>query len=318
MDEYNVKAAENAKVGVELSNKESHDFYGFITTVLPTEKIVAFDVRDTDDSILILTTSTVTNRYYNVYHLDAEDIKNIGPNTSPKRVDKLTPTGLNYDSLDKSVTISFAKNDSNMFILNNKGVVTTRFISNPTWPAGFFGKQNLQLLGQQNFTSTVEAFGSSRLAWNTGDLDSNTFTYKNFLMDENGGNIYYLLHNVGRIYLSKSSELIYRNLVPLDLLNVYDTKPFCESSLGVSLNSEIQSILKDSLAIFVNLAIIVSGTRIQGVPVLGKYTSYPNIGIDFRDFEFHENEEINYNVVARVFDSLYNLQRNILYSILNN
>jgi len=78
------------------------------------------------------------------------------------------------------------------------------------------------------------------------------------------------------------------------------------------------AILKDTLKIYVNLALIITGTTLEGVPVLARYNSYPNIDLDFRDFEFHENEEINYNVVSRVFDSLYNLQRNVLDSILNN
>ena len=120
------------------------------------------------------------------------------------------------------------------------------------------------------------------------------------------------------MYLSKSTKLIYNNILPLDLANTYDRELGCESSLGISLNSEIESILKDTLKIYVNLALIITGKTVEGVPILGKYTSYPNINLDFRDFEFHENEEINYNVVSRVFDSLYNLQRNVLDSILNN
>tara|TARA_A100001515_G_C4526477_1_gene195362 strand:- start:391 stop:804 length:414 start_codon:yes stop_codon:yes gene_type:complete len=137
-------------------------------------------------------------------------------------------------------------------------------------------------------------------------------------MEENSGNVFYLLQNTGRLYLSKSTKLIYDNILPLDLPHTYDRELGCESSLGISLNSEIESILKDTLKIYVNLALVVTGNSIEGVPILGRYTSYPNINLDFRDFEFHENEEINYNVVSRVFDSLYNLQKNVLDSILNN
>ena len=126
------------------------------------------------------------------------------------------------------------------------------------------------------------------------------------------------MQNVGRLYLSKTNNLIYDNVLPLDLTNTYDRELGCESSLGISLNSEIESILKDTLKIYTNLALIITGETIESVPVLGRYTSYPNIDVDFRDFEFHENEEINYNVVSRVFDSLYNLQKNVLDSILNN
>ena len=205
-----------------------------------------------------------------------------------------------------------------MFLLRDYNGATTRFITNPTYPAGFFSSNNLQFLPNSYFGYTEEQFGNSRLTWNSNNLPSNQTNYINFLMEESNGNVFSLFQNTGRIYLTRTDKLIYDNILPLDLANTYDRELGCESSLGISLNSEIESILKDTLKIYVNLALIITGTTLEGVPVLARYNSYPNIDLDFRDFEFHENEEINYNVVSRVFDSLYNLQRNVLDSILNN
>ena len=56
---------------------------------------------------------------------------------------------------------------------------------------------------------------------------------------------------------------------------------------------------------------------VEGVPVLAGYVSTRGVNVNFRDFEFHENEEVNYNTVSRVFNKLYTLQKAVLDSILN-
>jgi hypothetical protein len=314
------------KIAVELVNKYSNKFFGTITTLDPEEVILDFDIRDTDDSILVITKpANFDGTELYMYHVDpdlVEDYK-LGLNQAPRRVLRFQSRALStlpVTTLDPTLTdrIRFSKDDSNMFLLRDYNSATTRFISNPVFPAGFFSSGNLQFLPNSYFGFTFETFGHSRLAWNSNNLPSNRPSFINFTMEEAGGNVFSLFQNTGRIYLTKTNKLIYDNVLPLDLSNTYDRELGCESSLGISLNSEIESILKDTLKIYVNLALVITGTTIEGVPVLARYTSYPNIDVNFRDFEFHENEEINYNVVSRVFDSLYNLQRNVLDSILNN
>ncbi len=348
------------QVAIELTNKYSNDFFGYIKPppprtgpirqedgsfqngILSQEYIVDFDIRDTDDSVLVITIidsgdlneeeiqfSRIGPRSsdafgagpYNLYHVDSDLVENfiLGLNQAPVLVRSYIPQGLHGVSTRSGVTsIKYSENDSNMFVLREGGSITSRFISNPEYPAGFLSVNNLQLLPNSYFGSTEELFSNSRITFNSNNLPSNYYNYINFLTEENGGKVFYLLQNTGRIYLSHTNTLIYDNILPLDLANTYDRELGCESSLGISLNSEIESILKDVLKIYVNLALIITGETIESVPVLGRYTSYPNIDVDFRDFEFHENEEVNYNVVSRVFDSLYNLQKNVLDSILNN
>jgi len=56
---------------------------------------------------------------------------------------------------------------------------------------------------------------------------------------------------------------------------------------------------------------------IDGVSVLGGYTSPKDIPINFRDLEFHENEEVNYNTVWRVFSKIYEFQKDIMNRVIN-
>ena len=126
------------KRSIILSNLSNNKYYGTITTELPNESIVAFDIRSTDDSILVITspggdpesgewTWNATTRlwgrinpesnrlqwlppggcfspagveicapaaptgdsdHFNLYHIDAEDLQNLGPGLAPKRVDR--------------------------------------------------------------------------------------------------------------------------------------------------------------------------------------------------------------------------------------
>ena len=92
-------------------------------------------------------------------------------------------------------------------------------------------------------------------------------------------------------------------------------KTSCESSLGISLNSEIQNIIKDTISIFLNLSLIPAPTVSNGVPILEDYITYKGLDINFRDMEFHENEAVNYSVVSRVINQLFELQQQVLDSI---
>ena len=330
----------DGQIAIELTNKYSNEFFGYIKPPPPrqglgllpggitiNEVIVDFDIRDTDDSVLVLTKVEGndvripgTDGPFNVYHVDSELVENyiLGVNDRPRLVRTYTPVFGRRRRTIGEATVKFSDNDSNIFILKEGSSVTTRFISNPEFPAGFLSFNNLQFLPNAYYGGTKELFSNSRYAFNSNNLPSNNYNIINLQTEQVGGSVYNFLQNTGRLYFSKTGGLVYDNILPLDLANTYDRELGCESSLGISLNSEIESILKDTLKIYVNLALIITGETIEDVPVLGRYTSYPNIDVDFRDFEFHENEEINYNVVTRVFDSLYNLQKNVLDSILNN
>ena len=58
-------------------------------------------------------------------------------------------------------------------------------------------------------------------------------------------------------------------------------------------------------------------TDVEEIPVLADYVTYDGTEVNFRNFEFHENEEVTYSVVSRVFNQLHALQKTILDTILN-
>ena len=309
------------KISIRLSNKYSNTPVGTITPGDTGEIIVAFDIRDTDDSILVLTlpaginedgSSNMVGDVYNLYHIDAENITNLSSDLNPKEVQRFEET-TSFPGKECEVAIYFSKHDSNMFTLVDEGFISTRFISNPYNVAGFASVDDLMYLSTMYFNSTNERFDLIQKKFNSNTLRSNYFNYINFIVANNSTDLFYFLHTIGRIYLFKGGNN-YNNFVPLDLNHAYEKITSCESSLGISLNSEIQNIIEDTVNIFLNLSIIpISDEGI--IPVLSQYRTYDGVDVNFRNFEFHENEEVTYSVISRVFKELYALQKAVFDSI---
>ena len=325
--------SDSGDIVIQLNNKFSHAPVGTISTstfgnpYLEAEQIVAFDIRDTDDSILILTSpppsqgvvegdpgGTNPSPPFYIYQLDAENLTDIGPLIPRKVVGRWTP---DYDYITTNeIDIFFSGTDSNIFTLYDNGFVTTRFISNPSYIAGFPSYDNLLYLPTMYYNDTHEHFDTIQKKFNSNILKSNYYNNVNFLVTKNSSNVFYFLHNIGRIYLFRESNLLYKNYVPLNLPNLYDKITSCESSLGISLNSELQNIIKDAVNIFLNLSLIPVETISDGIPILRGSKGYEGIEVDFRNFEFHDNEEVNYSVISRVFNQIFELQQSILNVIL--
>tara|TARA_R110002020_G_scaffold137052_4_gene305733 strand:+ start:9865 stop:11967 length:2103 start_codon:yes stop_codon:yes gene_type:complete len=324
---------------IAIRNKYSNKLIKTISTIEENERIISFDIRDTDDSILILTepaegaltvnptddifktpgdggSASVTGNsdIYLLYQLDAENLTNLGPELNPKALRRYRPT-YDFAAEETDVEIYFSQNDSNIFVLNDMGFISTRFISNPAEVAGFADSDNLLYLPDMYFNTTGERFNLIQKKFNSNILRSNYFNYINYIVAKNEKDLFFLLHAIGRIYLFKESNLLYQNFVPLDLKNLYEKVISCESSLGISLNSEIQNIIKDTVSIFLNLSLIPSLGVANGIPVLRDYITYKGLDINFRDMEFHENEAADYNVVSRVINQLFELQQQVLDSI---
>jgi hypothetical protein len=327
---------------IVLSEISSSEIFGIVNTVSNSEQIIAFDINDVDDSIIVVTSVDGICDTLNLYRLDSENLQDLDPNntffapqdeTSYRRdhpelttpvagfvgyIVRYQKSSANYNLCPvHNISIKFSSYDSNVFVLTDNGNVITSFISNPGGPASFGSRDSLLYPRENKWGEFNQKPESSQLKWNTNNLPSNYFNNINFLYGEYEGEIYTLLHNIGRIYLSCSKQLLYNNFVPLDLVHNYNKGIGVESSLGISLNSELQAIIKDALNIFYNVNIIPVPKVIDGVSVLGGYTSPKDIPINFRDLEFHENEEVNYNTVWRVFSKIYEFQKSIMNRVIN-
>jgi len=302
------------RISIRLTNKYSNTTVGTITPGDTGEIIVAFDIRDTDDSILILTTNidSFANGYH-LYHMDAENITNLSPELNPKVINRFFGDD-NFPGKECQVEIYFSNYDSNMFILVDEGFISTRFISNPENVAGFASSNDLMYLPTMFFNNTNERFNLIQKKFNSNTLKSNYFNYINFIVANNSTNLFYFLHTIGRIYLFKANT-DYNNFVPLDLNHAYKKITSCESSLGISLNSEIQNIIEDTVNIFLNIDIVPISNN-EDIPVLAEYTALSGTNVNFRNFEFHENEEVTYSVVSRVFNQLFALQKALFDSVI--
>jgi hypothetical protein len=311
---YRTQSAEQENVQIQIHDKNSLKFIDRIYTNDPSETILAFDIRDSDDSILVITDlGDITNYTYNMYHIDVDMLGKADAGymlINPKIINRYVPE-YEYNATNE-IAVYFSGSDSNIFTLNDEGSISTRFISNPAHAAGIPAVDNLLYLKDMYFDTTRERFDKIEKKFNSNLLKSNFFNNINLILAKNSSNLFYLLHNIGRIYLFKDSSLQYKNYIPLDLPNLYEKITSCESSLGISLNSELQNIIKDTISIYLNGSKIPVKEIVKGIPILRKYISYEGIDLNFRDFEFHENEEVTYDSISRVFNEIYQLQAAII------
>jgi len=311
----------NVSSKIKLVNKYTFELINNIVSSNPGEEILEFDIRDSDDSVLILTSlEGFDAEVFYIYHLDIDKISAVDGDYvlpfNPKQLTRFKPEVV-YNSKEDVVNIYFSGNDSNIFVIDDEGAISSRFISNPENVAGFPSNKNLLYLEDMFFNSTLERFDKIQKKFNSNTLPSNNYNNLNFLVGKNSTNLFYTLHNIGRIYLMEESKLLYKNFVPLDLENLYEKIISCESSLGISVNSELQNIIKDTVNVFLNASVIPFAEVREGIPVLGKFVSYEGIDINFRDLEFHDNEEVNYHTVSRVFDQIYKLQETVFNIIVS-
>jgi hypothetical protein len=310
---YRSAPSDEQEIRIQLHDKYSLKFIDTIRPSSDSETIVAFDIRDSDDSILVITDADVNGEQYNMYHVDVDALGKTDTGyilRNPKIIDRYVPES-EYNVTDE-VAVYFSGSDSNIFTLNDNGSISTRFISTPEQPAGLPAVDNLLYLKNMYFDTTEEKFNLIEKKFNSNLLRSNFFNNINLLIAKNTSNLFYMLHNIGRIYLFRDTGLQYKNYIPLDLRNLYEKIISCESSFGISLNSELQNIIKDTVNIYLNASLIPVKTLVEGMPVLRKYVSYKGMDINFRDFEFHENEEVTYDSISRVFNEIYKLQASII------
>jgi len=311
----------NNQPKIKLVNKYTFEFINNIVSSNPREEILEFDIRDSDDSLLILTSldGFDAEEFY-IYHLDIDKVSDTEGDYvlpfNPKKLTRFKPE-VEFNAKDDVVTIFFSGNDSNIFIINDEGAVSSRFITNPENVAGFPSNKNLLYLEDMFFDSTLERFDKIQKKFNSNTLPSNNYNNLNFLVGKNSTSLFYLLHNIGRIYLMEESKLLYKSFVPLDLKNLYEQIISCESSLGISINSELQNIIKDTVNVFLNASVIPFAEVREGIPILGKLVSYEGIDINFRNLEFHDNEDVNYDTVSRVFNQIFQLQETVFNIIVS-
>ena len=312
---------QNQQPKIKIVNKYTFELINNIISSNPREEILEFDIRDSDDSLLVLTSleGFDAEEFY-IYHLDIDKVSNTEGDYvlpfNPKQLTRYKPE-VEFNSKDNVVTIFFSGNDSNIFIIDDEGAISSRFITNPENVAGFPSNKNLLYLEDMFFDDTLERFDKIQKKFNSNTLPSNNYNNLNFLVGKNSTSLYYLLHNIGRIYLMEESKLLYKSFVPLDLKNLYEQIISCESSLGISVNSELQNIIKDTVNVFLNASVIPFKEIREGIPILGKLISYEGIDINFRNLEFHDNEDVNYDTVSRVFDQIFQLQETVFNIIVS-
>ena len=160
----------NVSSKIKLVNKYTFELINNIVSSNPGEEILEFDIRDSDDSVLILTSlEGFDAEVFYIYHLDIDKISAVDGDYvlpfNPKQLTRYKPEVV-YKAKEDVVNIFFSGNDSNIFIIDDEGAISSRFISNPENVAGFPSTKNLLYLDDMYFNSTLERFDKIQKKFN--------------------------------------------------------------------------------------------------------------------------------------------------------
>lgn len=244
-------------------------------------------IRDADDYIAMVSTE---NELLTFHPDDFENTLNRAT------LDISNPKNIEFHSFDSDIIV-ITDSDN---VLNNASVKTLGQVT------GKYTSGNLLYLDDYYFNRTNEQFNNILLKWNSNSMKSNYFNNLVYADVANNGNYYFLMHNIGRIYVSKSriTDALFDNLIPLDLEKNYTGLDCGASSVGLSINAMISNIVKDILSLYSKSSAKISGLENATIDEL-KFDSY--------NLQIHTNETLNATTLQRIFEKIIEIQ-NTIYS----
>lgn len=304
---------------LDLKNSQSNEDYIAISLKdLNLATITCFDIREQDDALIV-----VGQRTTGLWMLVIDTSLLIKGSVANAIV---------YEDMllyaDDMTDISFSKTDSNIFTIDTKTNIQTRFLSNPKTPASVLdmtftaNPENLLYLRNYTFNNTHERFDQILIKYNSNKLRSN---YPNLVCNTSVTTDtaqYIAIQFIGRLYIFKNKvgvDYATNNLLPTDLVKYNNNVVDCSNSyLGITLNNNLYNIVSDTLNIYNNYSRQVTKGFLNDIPLLIKSRGRTEIlSIDSLNFSLHENESVNVLSLQRAFGAVYNLQTAIASSILS-
>lgn len=291
-----------------ISNKHSSEVFRVIDlSEFGITEVLSLDIRNTDDSILLLYKSSDTIR---VLHIDSS----VGEILSDDKLESIrvmdgyrTETSPAYINIP-NYTIKFSDIDSDLFYVYNTNEYQTRFISGPTYPAGRLELNDLFYLPNYTWDIATVIWNIFQVKWNYAKQTSNNFN--NLVSTEivNNNKMYMLHHNIGRLYaMNQGPDDRFFNSVPLNIPTKFNGTACTESTFGLYFNNAISNIVKDT----VNLALKSFGKfEIHERSVIIKQLT------DLRELtnDLYQNGNETFNVLSlqRIFVIINDMQSSLI------
>lgn len=278
-----------------IKNKYSNDiYYNTSLASLLLGKVITCAIRKADDFIAII--SIKNNKYY-ISFIDSE-IPNIILNESELM------------DFEPSMKFTFSDSDSNIFITAGSTTLQKRLITYPKYAVSSFGLdrgKQFKYLNDYIWGSCYEQFDKIQIKWNSNALKSNSYNNILFNMKTFGTTTYTIIHNVGRIYVMKNNDadLLYK--IDPKLKKTYKGVECSSSSFGLFLNNSLKNIVTDVLSIYTTSSCKIT-RNIDGV----SFINLKNIDIPVENMFMNGNEQMNVNMLSRIFDSLVEIQTELI------
>lgn len=307
-----IKFGDNVRTSVSnntlyIINKHSSEIYNQISLLeYNVSEILSIDVRNTDDNILILYKSSDTIR---VLYIDSE----VGVLDDFKLESILILDGYYIDADPTPIdfpayTIKFSDIDSDMFYVYNKFEYQTRFISNPTYPAGRLELNELYYPPNYKWGNATIKYNLFFARWSYANDESNF--YNNLVSTELSKNdkMYMIHQNVGRVYaMHQPPNDRFYNSIPLNLVANFNGTVCSESTFGLYFNNSISNIVKDTVNLFIkSYGKFEIAEREVGVAKLDDLVQLTN------DLYLNGNETFNVLSLQRIFLLINDLQASLI------
>lgn len=305
----NSKRTEFVNEFLYIKNKYSNELlFGINIRDFGLTELIALDIRKEDDNILIIGKNQ--NKTYVVF-FDSDDYENT------LRIEEL----LYVDDYVIS-DVSFSKHDSDFFEIFKKSLSLSsvgkmrlssdiRSIKNINLkllkinPAHFF------YIDDYIINETTEHINKIQIKFNSNKMESNTFNNLTYNLIQKNGYLYYILHNIGRIYVSKTKSTLYKELIDRNLAKTNSDISCGSSSVGLSFNTSLINVLKD----LVNLGTAmqkIKSSRSNLNDTFDELIPTPTLKYIFENLLMNGNESINVASLQRIFVLINNLQKQLI------
>ena len=292
---------------VYIKNKYSNEILLTLAlNDLGLDKLIGIDVRKEDDNVIIIGQQNGVDYFI---FFDSDDY------TNTFRKEELL-----YG--ENTTGVKFSEEDSDFFYLIKKltqiditnqlrAETEIRPLANINNRLAKARSSHFFYLDDYLFNTTEEKINEIQIKFNSNKMLSNSYNNLTYNTLQENGYLYYILHNIGRIYISKTKSSLYEAYVPLNVSKNFIQFNCNTSSLGLSFNSAILNLLKDTI----NIATLVEKVKNSTGDLANPTTSTsptPELQYELENLFLNGNESVNVVSLQRIFTLINDLQKKLV------
>jgi hypothetical protein len=290
-----------------LKNKYSNEILLQLSlSDLDLDNLIAIDIRKEDDNVIAV--GQKNGLYYFIF-FDSDDY------TNTFRREELLYA-------DEATGIEFSTEDSDFFYLKKtitqieqsdqpRAETEIRPLLNINNRLAKARSSNFFYLNDYIINKTEENINDIQIKFNSNKMLSNSYNNLTYNTIQKNGYLYYIMHNIGRIYISKTRSSLYETYVPLNVSKAFTGIKCNTSSVGISFNSIITNLLIDTINIATIVEKVKSSTGDLANPTLSVIPT-PELTYELTNLILNGNENVNVVSLQRIFTLINDLQKKLV------